>query len=153
MGEESVEHRVGMIAVDQRRAERRVGVNKADKHGGRTAVTPALDPHRKKPEQASCRRGYDQSAGVGCENRRGREREGGLIKDIRLKRARGKLAPCNGLPGKRCKRPPLRAQQRVQRSMHGGDPFRRRSARLRKLPSKELLTFGWTASPQAAGAN
>ena len=95
MGEAGGNHRLGRLALDERHAERRIGIAPADQDRQLDAVAPRLDPRRKKSEQpARVRpRPDEQRADTASEHRRGGEREGRFVEDVGLERAGGELAP------------------------------------------------------------
>ena len=49
------DHGLACLAIDERCAERRIGVGPADQHGPRDAVAAAFDPRGEKAEQAGVR--------------------------------------------------------------------------------------------------
>ena len=106
MRQERANDRLGGFALDQRQAERCIGMRPAYQHRQIETVAPPLNAGReetKKPPRLSSRPDQNR-AGIGAEDRRSRQRKSRLVKHIRLERARGKLAPLrrDGLePGQR----------------------------------------------------
>ena len=129
MREPGGDDRLGRFALNERHAERAVGMRQAEEDRQIEAVTPPFDPRREKAEQpARLRLRPDQyRAGVAPEHPRRRQREGGLIKHVGLERAFGQLAPFAGDRFELLKRAPF-GRQRIRRlaigkrcAAHAGD--------------------------------
>jgi hypothetical protein len=96
----SLDNRFTGVAIDQRRAERRIGMGPADQHRQRHAVAPTLDAGREQAEQLWLRGARPDQAGTDltAEDWRGGERKRRLVEDVRLECATGERPPflCNG---------------------------------------------------------
>ena len=121
--------RLGRVALDERHAERAVGMRQADEDRQSEAVTPPFDPRREEAEQPARLplRPDQHRAGITPEHPRRRQREGGLIKHVRLERALGQPAPFLGDRFELLKRAPF-GRQRIRRlaigkrcATHAGD--------------------------------
>ena len=121
--------RLGRFALNERHAERAVGMRQADEDRQMQAVAPPFDPRREEAEQpARLRLRPDQHrAGVTPEHPRRRQREARLVEDIRLERALGQIAPFAGNRFELLERAPF-GRQRIRRlaigkrcAAHAGD--------------------------------
>ncbi len=92
MVEPGGDHGLGLVAIDQRRAERRVRVGPAGEHRQRHAVA-TLDPRREQAEQLARMRPDQHGADIVRRTPARRQREGRLVEHVRLERARGERAP------------------------------------------------------------
>ncbi|HEX9370055.1 MAG TPA: hypothetical protein VF897_03585 [Roseiflexaceae bacterium] len=119
MIEPGADHRLGRRAIDERRAERRIGMGPADQH--RHAVAPARDGSREQAEQPRRRGARPDQAGasVATEHRLRRQRKRRLVEHVGLERAGSKRAPFVGDGGQVGERPPLDAEDGFDRSVHG----------------------------------
>jgi len=96
------------------------------------SIAPPLDPARKQPDQAArLERAHQHGAGIRPQRWRGREREGGLIKDVRLCGAARERAPLGRDAGKPGERTPFGREGGFERSQHAA------------RNSKRALRFGW----------
>jgi diguanylate cyclase (GGDEF)-like protein len=89
------DRRLGRFALDQRHAQRRVGMGPAEQNRQSEAVTPPFDPGREKAQQPA--RGAprpDQNGfHAATEDRRRRERKSRLVEHVGFERVGGKRPP------------------------------------------------------------
>src|SRR4051794_13369481 len=120
------------VAVDQRRSEWRVRMSPAREQRKADSIAPRLKPAWKQPDQpARLERVHQHGTGIRPQHRRGREREGGLIKDVRLCGAARQRAPLGRNAGKPGERTPFGGESGFERSQHVA------------TNSKRALRFGW----------
>ena len=86
MSKESGDDRLSGFAIDQRHAERAIGMRQADKDRQFKTVTALFDPRRKQAEQLArlSARPNQHGAGVAAEDRRRRKQESRLVEDVWL---------------------------------------------------------------------
>jgi len=110
---------LGAIAIDQRRAQRCVGMRPSDQDGQPHAIASSFDADREQPfEPIRLAVGPHQNGSdLAPERGRSRERERRLVEDVGLERARGERPPCIGDIGERRQLPPLRMQPATGRLM------------------------------------
>ena len=89
------DHRLRLVAIDQRRAERRVGMRPADQHR-REAAAPAADTRREQAGEPAAGGPHQHGADIRAEHRRRGERKRRFVEHVGLERTRGELAPFLG---------------------------------------------------------
>ena len=112
------DHGLRLVAIDQRRAERRIGVRPADQHRGEAAA-PAADARGEQAGEPAAGGPHQHGAGVRAEHRRRGEREGRFVEHVGLERARGECAPFLGDGFERGNAAPLTAKCWTEWSVHG----------------------------------
>ncbi len=112
------DHRLRLVAIDQRRAERRIRVRPADQHRSEAAA-PAADARGEQARELATGGPHQYGTHVRAEHWRRGERKGRFVEHVGLERARGECAPFRGDGFERCNAAPLAAKCWTERSVHG----------------------------------